>query len=170
MEVGDTLYPYIHGRTSARTSSLHSPSAPPCRRNRARTNSNRPSVSPASHKERNHAWLVNRWLVFLFYVLCPPRGQIIFQFPIYHYKYIPTPPPPAFSFNPPSRLSIIFSNACPYRTWPPSSLATHLHQPTSAGHPPRSSTDPSQPPPLPPSHRRPPHVPGIRYVHLPFSP
>lgn len=142
---------------------------PPCRR-KPWSQKLKPSKRKPDIRQGTKSGMVSGPLArFLFYVLRPPRGLIIFQFPIYHYKYIPTSPPPAFSFNPPSRLSIIFSNACPYRTWPPSSLATHLHQPTSAGHPPRSSTDPSRPQPLLPSHRRPLHVPGIRYVRLPFS-
>ena len=51
----------------------------------------------------------------------------------------------------------------------PSSLSTHLHPPTSAGIPLRSSTGRFPPRPPLPGHRPPPVL-GVRYVHLPFLP
>jgi len=109
---------------------------------RARRNSNRPSVRPASHTQGTKSHMVSGpFARFLFYVLCPPRGQIIFQFPIYDYKYIPpsssclffNPPPPDFqSFS----LTPVHTEHGHRRRSPP--ISTNLHR--QATHPGRQQT------------------------------
>jgi len=129
-----------HISTDGHQSGPHPP-PPPCKRkpcaHKLKSPKRKPSISQGT-KSRMVSGPLAR---FLFYVLRPPRGLIIFQFPIYHYKYIPTPPPPAFPSTPPSRLESI--PLTPVRTEhdhrrrsPP--ISTNLHR--QATHPGRQQT------------------------------
>ena len=110
------------------------------------------------------------WTVCSFFSFTSFTASRMIHFQFHHLSSQTIYPPlllPSF-LQSPRLFSNHFSNACPSRTWPLlSSPATHPRPPTSADPPLRSSTGPSPPPPRLPSRLRL-HVPGIRYVHIPF--